>query len=152
MKIIIEKPMDNEEESIVFKCRQMSPEMLRIISLLKMQDALVAYEGNVIHRVPPATVYYIEAVENKTFLYGTDKVYESRQKLYELEEILQNSDFLRVSKSLIVNLSKIKSLYPALSGRFEALLDNDERVVISRQYVNDLKKRLGIKGESSNAY
>jgi DNA-binding LytR/AlgR family response regulator len=58
--------------------------------------------------------------------------------------VLANSDFLRISKSVIVNLSKIKSLSPALSGRFEAALDNGEKVIISRQYVGDLKKRLGI--------
>ncbi|MGL5255373.1 MAG: LytTR family DNA-binding domain-containing protein, partial [Brevinema sp.] len=68
----------------------------------------------------------------------------SKQKLYELEENLANGDFLRVSKSLIINLSKIKSLSPALSGRFEATLFNDEKVIISRQYMGNLKKRFGI--------
>lgn len=144
MKIVIEQPQDCEEEQIIFKCRQMTPELLRIISLLKAQDALVAHDGNEIHRIRPTAVYYIEVVDNKTFLYCKDKVYESKQKLYELEEILLNSDFLRVSKSVILNLSKIKSLSPALSGRLEAALDNSERVIISRQYVGDLKKRLGI--------
>ena len=62
----------------------------------------------------------------------------------ELEESLANSDMLRISKSVMLNLSKIKSLSPALNGRFEAILDNGERVIISRQYVAGLKKRLGI--------
>lgn len=44
----------------------------------------------------------------------------------------------------MLNLSKIISLNPALNGRFEAVLDNGERVIISRQYVGSLKKRLGI--------
>jgi DNA-binding LytR/AlgR family response regulator len=123
----------------------MTPELLRMIALLKARDMLlVAYDGNNIHRLPPTSVYYIDAVDNKTFLYCSDKVYESKQKLYQLEEALDNSDFLRVSKSVIINLSKVKSLSPALSGRFEAMLDNGERVIISRQYVVDLKKRLGI--------
>ncbi len=65
-------------------------------------------------------------------------------KLYELEGMLTGSDFLRISKSVIVNLSKIQKLIPALSGRFEAVLMNDLKVIISRQYVNELKKRLGI--------
>jgi DNA-binding LytR/AlgR family response regulator len=47
-------------------------------------------------------------------------------------------------KSVFVNLSKVRSLSPALSGRFEATLENGEKVIISRQYVGDLKKRLGI--------
>lgn len=144
MKIVIEELQCGEEDQIIVKCRQMTPELLHVLALLKAQDMLVAYDGNEIHRVSQASIYYIETVDNKTFLYCKNKVYESKQKLYELEENLANNDFLRVSKSLIINLSKIKSLSPALGGRFEAALDNGEKVIISRQYVSNLKKRLGI--------
>ena len=144
MKIIIEELPGGEEEQIIVRCQQMTPELLRAIALLKAQDALIAYDGSEIHRIKPSGIYYIETVDNKSFLYCKEKVYESKQKLYELEEALSSGDFLRVSKSAILNLSKIKSLHPVLSGRFEASLDNGERVIISRQYVSDLKKRLGI--------
>jgi DNA-binding LytR/AlgR family response regulator len=144
LKIVIEEPRDDEEEQIIVRCRQMTPDLLRMLALLKAQDALVAYDGAEIHRVQTADVYYIEVVDNKTFLYYKDKVYESKQKLYELEEALSNSDFLRVSKSVILNLRKVRTLSPALSGRFETTLDNGEKVIISRQYIGDLKKRLGI--------
>ncbi len=144
MKIVMEEPPEGEEEQIIIRCRRMTPELLRALALLKAQDTLIAYDGNEIHRLRPDGIYYIDTVDNKTFLYLKDKVYESKQKLYELENSLANSDFLRVSKSVILNLRKIKTLSPALSGRFEALLDNGEKVIISRQYMGDLKKRLGI--------
>ena len=115
-----------------------------MIARLKAQEGLVANLGTQIHRIRPSDIYYIEVVENKTFLYCREEVYEAKQKLYELEESLENSDLLRVSKSVMLNLSKIKCLSPALNGRFEAILDNGERVIISRQYVAGLKKRLGI--------
>jgi DNA-binding LytR/AlgR family response regulator len=140
----MEEPPEGEEEQIIIRCRRMTPELLRALALLKAQDTLIAYDGNEIHRLRPDGIYYIDTVDNKTFLYLKDKVYESKQKLYELENSLANSDFLRVSKSVILNLRKIKTLSPALSGRFEALLDNGEKVIISRQYMGDLKKRLGI--------
>ena len=143
MKIVIAEPQDGEEEQIIVKCHKMSSELLRALALLKAQDTLIAYDGNEIHRIEAVYIYYIEVVDNKTFLYCKDKIYESKQKLYELEEILTNGDFLRVSKSVILNLSKIKILSPALNGRFEAALKNGEHVIISRQYVNDLKKKLG---------
>lgn len=144
MKIVIEELQDGEEEQIIIKCREIPEELLRVLPMLKSEGALIAYDGNQIYRVQPKEIYYIEAVDNKTFLYCRDKVLESRQKLYELEGSISNRDFLRISKSVILNLRKIKSLSPALSGRFEATLDNDERVIISRQYVSDLKKKLGI--------
>ena len=144
MKIIIEKPQDDEEEQIVVKCHNISSELLNVLNTLKAQgNLLIANIGNEIHRVNPSDIFYIESVDNKTFLYCESDVYESKQKLYELEE-LKLSDFLRISKSVIVNLSKIKSIAPALSGRLEAVLLNKERVIISRQYVGMLKKNLGI--------
>lgn len=143
MKIIIEEPQGSEEEHIIFRCREMTPELLQIIAQLKAHEGLVAYSDNEIHRIRLTSIYYIEVVDNKTFLYCKNKLYESKQKLYEIEECLMSSDLLRVSKSVILNLSKIKSISPALSGRFEAMLDNGEKLIISRQYVSSLKKRLG---------
>ena len=65
-------------------------------------------------------------------------------KLYEVEEILAHRDFIRISKSVIVNLDKIKSVTPMLNCRLEAILQNSEKIIISRQYVPELKKSLGI--------
>ena len=144
MKIIIEEPLAGEEEKIIIMCREMTDELLHILALLKAQDTLVAYAGNEIHRIKPTSIYYIETVDNKTFLYCKDKVFETKQKLYELEQALSNIDFLRISKSMIVNLNKVKLFNPALNGRFEALLYNGEKIIISRQYMSDLKKILGI--------
>ena len=144
MKIIIQEPKDGEEDEIIIKCRDISPEIMQLLNKLKTQELLIAYVGNEIHRLHPSDIYYVESINNKTFLYGQDKVYESKLKLYELEELLRFNDFLRVAKSFIINLSKLKSVTPVLSGRLEAVLANGERVIISRQYVGALKEYLGV--------
>ena len=54
--------------------------------------------------------------------------------------------FVRISKSIIVNLMKVVSIKPALNGRFVCKLRNEEEVIISRKYVPDVKKKL--RGES----
>ena len=84
-------------------------------------------------------------MSHHVFIYGAKKVYEARQKLYEIEGILREKYFLRVSKSLVLNLMKVKSIKPALNGRYSAILEGDEEIIISRKYVPDLKKAL--KGE-----
>ena len=118
---------------------------MRVLNAHKMQRMmLIAYKDSEIHRINPSDVFYIESVDDKTFLYCEREVYESKKKLYELEESLAVGDFLRVSKSAILNLRKVKSLVPAFSGRLEAILRNDERVPISRHYVRELKNVLGI--------
>ena len=96
--------------------------------------------------IEPRQIYYFEAVDSSIFAYCEKQFYEIKQKLYELEKQFENTDFIRVSKSVIVNLSKIQKLTPAFNSRFEALLKNGEKIIISRQYVPDMKKKLGIGG------
>ena len=63
-------------------------------------------------------------------------------RIYELEEMLNKKSFVRVQKGMIVNLMKINSIKPGLSGRYVASLKNGEEVIISRNYVPDLKEAL----------
>ena len=145
MKIILEDLSPGEEEQIIIKCHELRPEMLKLINKLKIWDSfLIGYAGNGVHRLSPADINYIEAVDRKVFIYDESTAYESRQKLYELEETLAIHDFIRVSKSVLVNLRKIKSIIPSFSGRMEAVLQNGEKVICSRQYISELKSLLGM--------
>lgn len=145
MKIVIEECGPQEEDQITIRCKELDDNILKIISELKMgQRKLSGIKDGVITMIEPGNVYYFEGVDNKVFLYCKQNVYETKLKLYEIEEEFKNTNYFRASKSVILNITKIKSLSPAFSGRFEALLFNGEKVVISRQYVSDLKKKLGL--------
>lgn len=145
MKIIIEECKPGEEDQIIIRCKEMDENIMKVISDLKMgQRKLTGIRDGVITVLEPANVYYFEGVDNKVFIYCKQDVYETKRKLYELEEEYSNTNFFRASKSVILNVTKIKSVSPAYSGRFEALLFNGEKVVISRQYVPELKKKLGL--------
>lgn len=89
-----------------------------------------------------AEVYYFEAVGEHVFAYTEKKVYELKNRLYELENMYWDKHFLRCSKSILLNLMKVESLSPALNGRFTADLKNKEKVIISRQYVGTLKSAI----------
>lgn len=148
IKITLEELPEGAEEEIVIRCAVPDEEILKLIYALRSRrDKLPCLEDGSIVMVEPRSVYYFEAVDDRVFAYCESKVYEIKRKLYELEQQFENTDFLRVSKSVIINLSKIKRITPEFSGRLEALLDNAEKVVISRQYVPALKKKLGIGGQ-----
>lgn len=145
MKIIIEDIGPDEEEEIILRCREVDEAVLRLINGLKLKkEKLAARQGEKILQVDPEDIYYFEAVDNKVFLYLETSVYETRLKLYELERRFEGTDFFRVSKSVILNLAKVKNFYPDFNGRFEALMKNGERIAISRQYVPLLKAKLGL--------
>ncbi|MDF2842876.1 MAG: LytTR family transcriptional regulator [Herbinix sp.] len=145
MKIVIEEINQGEEEQIIIRCNKIDDNILRMVSQLKLdQKKLAGIKDGNITMIDPANVYYFEGIDNKVFLYCKQSVYETKLKLYEIEEDYNRSNFFRASKSIILNIAKIKSISPAYSGRFEALLFNGEKVVISRQYVPELKKKLGL--------
>lgn len=153
MKITIVDPLPGEEEEIIVKCASLDGKVMELINELKRRSdgerTRLIHKLNVhlngdIHLIDPSEVYYFEYVDQKVFVYGKTKVYEIKSKLYELEEQLPKRDFIRVSKSCILNLNKIGSLAPSLGGRFEARLKNGEKVIVSRQYVNSLKEVLGL--------
>lgn len=145
MKITIETPLPGAEDEIIVRCASMDDRILNLIYSLKSeQDKLTAYVDDKIVKLNPKDIYYFESVDNKVFAYGNKGVYEVQKKLYEIMEEYAHTDFLRISKSTIVNVAKIAYLRPGFNGKFEARLKNDEKIMISRQYVVDLKKKLGI--------
>lgn len=143
MEIKIFKIKKDQPEQLEIRCHEMTDTIKEIVTFVKSRQGQLTgiIEGKQ-YEVPVTDVYYIEAVDNRMFIYCSKQVYENRQKLYELEEILKEKYFLRVSKSLLLNLMKVKSIKPALNGRFVAVLQSGEEIMISRKYVPELKKAL----------
>ncbi len=145
MKITIEPIADGQEEEIVIRSNSIDNELMELICSLKAgRSRLTAYAEDGIVKLDSREVFYFESVDNKVCACCEKSVYEIKQKLYELESIFEHTDFVRISKAMIVNVGKISKIIPTFNGKLEAMLKNGERVVISRQYVPDLKKKLGI--------
>ncbi len=145
MKITILEKEPGEEDEIIVKCDQLDEKLTRLINQFKTgKGKMNFYKDSKIVLVEPSEVLYFESVDDKVFAYTKDSVYETKAKLYQLEEELPASAFFRASKAVIVNLDKIDSLAPVFGGRFEAILENGYKVVVSRNYLNELKARLGL--------
>ena len=71
-------------------------------------------------------------------------VYAVRQRLYELEEELEDARFVRVSNSEIVNLNKVSALDLSLTGTIKLTLEGAAAVYVSRRYVRKIKQVLGL--------
>lgn len=89
-------------------------------------------------------VCYIESVDNCTFLYTETEVFENKEKLYTLENKLKNTTFVRISKSVLLNMDYLESVRPLTNYRLEANLENKEKLVINRHYVKEVKQYLNI--------
>ncbi len=148
MKTRIVKVSRDKPEMLEIQCHTISDEVQEIVAFVKSRRGqITCMADDRIYEVPVSDIFYIESVDNKGFIYTKDNVYETKQKLYELEELLKEKHFLRISKSMLLNLIKVSAIKPALNSRFTAQLQSGEQVVISRKYVPELRKAL--KGEKT---
>ena len=133
----------NEQEYIEIGCHKTDENINEIVSFVKSrQGAVEGIKDDRQYQLPVVDIFYIESVDDHTFIYLEQDCYESRKKLYEFEEILASRRFARISKAVIINLMKIVSISPALNGRFLCKLTNGEEVIISRKYVPEIKEKL----------
>lgn len=131
---------------VIIQCPQQSEQVQRIVSRLQDDSPELAGKKNgYTHRLAAADILYCETVDKHCFLYTDTDVYETRLKLYEIEERLGGRDFFRSAKSQIINIAKISSLCPDFDGRLEVVMENQEKLIVSRQYAKQLKERLGLK-------
>ena len=146
MDIRIQKIDETGTEYIEIGCYKVDGRVQDIVRFVKSrQGSIDAVKEDKHYQLPITDIFYLEAVDDKTFIYLKKDCYEARGRLYEFESSLSDRDFARISKSVIVNLMKVSAIKPALNGRFMCVLTNGEKVIISRKYVPDIKKKL--KGE-----
>ena len=144
MRVRFEQVDDREKEQAVIRAVEKTADILSAMDLLENGSGGVTVTKDKSTFFCKLTqIYYIESVDKHTYVYTKGDCYESRDRLYELEEKL-GTYFVRISKSMIVNLRKIRNVSAEPGGRMVAVLLNGERVIISRSYVKEIKRRLGI--------
>lgn len=145
MKIEIIVDENANDLDIVVTCKRLTPDVEKILASLRMiNHQLTVKKDGEIHFLDIAQIIYIESVDRKCFIYTRKDVYESDYRLYELEGQLEEYGFLRVSKSFLIHLQDIQSLRADINRRVRITMAGGEQIIASRQYAEELKKRLGV--------
>lgn len=145
MKIAINVDEKVNDIEIQISCRQLTPEIEKILATLRiLNEQMMVTKEDETYILDVSKIVYVEAVERKTFVYTQDEVYESKLKLYEMEERLVACGFFRISKSCLVHLRYIKSLKNDINRKIRLTLESGEQIMVSRQYADEIKRRLGV--------
>lgn len=91
----------------------------------------------------PEEIDWIEAKGNYVCLHAGTESYVQRQALGTLEQRLEPGRFLRIHRSVIVNVDKIRELRPWPTGEYVVVMRNGKELTLSRGYRNQLSKLLG---------
>lgn len=145
LKITIQENPNANETEITIVCTEMTAELEEIIAQIGLIGHTFAgkRDGETFF-VPRKDIFYFEAVDGAIFFYTENETYEATSRLYKIEESLQNTKFARISKTAIANLGKMRSIKPAENSRLIATFLNGEKILVSRQYVSEIKKKLGV--------
>lgn len=145
MKLLLEEDVNIEETMIEVTYKTYDRKLQQLINLVEEKniDLPGKYQGET-HFINMKDVFYIESVDNLTFLYTDRLVFESKEKLYFFEERLINTSFLRISKNTLLNMDYIRSVSILPNYKLEAKLLNSEKLVINRHYTKNIKAYLNI--------
>ena len=146
MKIEIDIDEKYDDTAIRIQAPKLTHDIEKMVAMIRMIDMQIGVRQNdETYLLDIEKILYIESVDRKTFVYTEDTTYESELKLYEIEQELLERDFLRISKQSIVNLRQIKSLKADINRKIRVTLKNDEQIVVSRMYSDELRRKLGLK-------
>lgn len=145
MKIRLNFDEQYQEVEVHIHANKLDDEVQKIINQLKTpsQNMIDGYINQEICMLKASEIYTIYVEKGKVFLQTDEEEYQSKKKLYEIEEIFQKQ-FSRVNKSTLVNIDHIRSFQMDLVGTTLLILDNGTSVHVSRKYFKELKKKLGI--------
>ena len=145
LKITIDIDDNVKETEINIKCNKLTSEVENLIATLRIiNQQMLVIKDNENYLLDVNKISYIEALERKTFVYTEDEMFESKLKLYEMEERLCHYGFIRISKFCLVHLKYIKSIRNDIERKLRLTMKNDEQIIVSRQYADEIKKRLGV--------
>lgn len=146
MKVQIECDSGAEELQVLIRCRELDDQVKEIQQALsiigKYRQQFVFYKGDTEFYMPLNEVLFMETDGNAIQVHTRDDIYQTRYKLYELEELLPGQ-FMRVSKSAILNTSHVYSITKNLSSSSVVQFRNmHKQVYVSRMYYKPLKCKL----------
>ena len=146
MKIRVEINSEIEEEEIVIRARTFSEEIKSLSEMLENKketsDYLMLYDDKKEYLIHLNDIIFFETESDNVYAHTKDFAYLCKMRLYELEKKLPG-DFVRISKSTIINISQIYSI----ERKFNAASliqfnDCNKEVYVSRRYYSMLKDKL----------
>lgn len=145
MKVSIDLSAEYKEPYAVIHTDKVTDEITRIIDIFSNNDTPVTALQNEeeIVVLKPDEIFMVRIEGGDTVIYGEKQKYRSRKRLYELAELL-GKKFMQISKTTLVNLACIDSIEPGFSGTMLLKLKNGNKDYVSRKYLPDFKRYLGL--------
>ncbi len=145
MKVKVDISPEYKEAYAVICTDKMTDEIQRMVDLFSSTEqpitALANEEDIVV--LKSDEIYMVRVEDKDTIIYTDRNRYRSRKRLYEVGQQL-GTKFMQISKTTLINMSYMDSIEPGFSGTLLLKLRNGCKDYVSRKYLPEFKKYLGI--------
>lgn len=145
MKIKLDISSQYVEKEVIIKAPQDDDEVAAIVNSLKdVEDKfnhLNGYLGETVYSLELKGILFFETNDRSVYAHTVNNAFLIHYRLYELEENLPDN-FLRVSKSSILNVNEILSLSRSVTGNLVQFKNTYKQVYVSRRFLKELKIKL----------
>jgi two-component system, LytTR family, response regulator len=91
----------------------------------------------------PEEIDWVESADNYVIFHRGAETHIHRETLSALEQKLSPRQFLRISRSVIVNMDRVKELQPMFHGDYAVIMQTGARLTLSRNYREKLSMLTG---------
>lgn len=133
-----------EKPYVVLYTESINDEIQNLISLIgTAKEVITAVHNERTMILKEEDVYMVRVENEKAVIYCKDKQYISKKRLCELEKNLKHS-FMKISKTTLINLNYIEGVEASFGGMMLLIMKNGCKDYVSRKYLPNLKKYLGL--------
>ena len=139
---IVTRQVEGKPLTVTIEYPEYTDSVKGLIKKIKGLDiSFSAFSDDKQMRIEISEVYYIEIVDRKVFLYTREEVFRLNASMAEIAEIANDSDLVRISRTCIMNTSHMTGIRQLKNSHLEAMFDNGEKLIVSRKYLHDIKRR-----------
>lgn len=122
-------------EDRVEVCYREENEQIEIIrNFFSSLQSITGRKGDEICVLHPGSVYYLEVVDRKLFAYRKKEVCQLDYSMKQFMDCFGAEGFVQISKSMIVNLYRVRQIKTDLNMRLRLIMDNEEILILNRTY------------------
>lgn len=135
-----------KETSIIINAPEMTGDVQNLIKYISNIDIIpnqiVANDDNKIYFIDLENIICFFSKNKYNYVRTKEGAYKVRNKLYELEDMLKNKNFIRISNSCIINMNQVKYFDTSILGTISVHLKDSTHEVVSKRYVTEITKIL----------
>ena len=145
IKLIIDEAF--EKLTVIIKNRENNEDVEGVINAIQsyannQKPMIQAYFKGSVVMLPQRKIFRIYIVNRKILIQTSERLYEVRKNLRDLEEMLDSESFIRISQSEILNIKRVKNFDFSSTGTIEVELENGDKTYVSRRRVKEIKAAL----------